>query len=233
MFYDLQPTSTINPNNRNYNLEMQLGSLYSYLLFQDRFKVDEETWEVMFTQKWFPFTYLDDDLLKQIINHAKNKWNVDELLPKIVENIKKLINESDPLSVNKPQLDEHLDIFKRAQERYLDDDFISCASILYPRLEGLMRSIYRNKEQSKSPSSKILAQTTIEHRQETRTPHSLLLPKKFRAYLDIVYFASFSPGSDPDVGRHSVAHGEARSDDFSQKSSTIGLLILYQLILFL
>lgn len=231
-FYDFSPLET-NESNRTYNLEETLGSLYSYLMFQERFKISQDIWDIMFAQKWFPFTYLDDMLLRKIINHVKQGWDIDDLLPQIKENIIKLLNESKPFDKNTPFFSEHSEIIEHAIEKYKNDDFISCTSILYPRIEGLMRSFYRSTGYKESPSPNSLTKAVIEHNQSKRISQSLLLPEKFSNYLKDVYFASFSPGSMPDVGRHSVAHGEARVDDFSLKSSSIAILVLYQLSLFL
>jgi len=152
---------------------------------------------------------------------------------KIANNVKHLLQNLNPIKKSIPYYSDHADIFEAAIQRYLEDDHISCASILYPRIEGLMRSFHREAGYKTKPSAKTLTRVVIEHHENKRISHSLLLPDKFRHYLNNIYFAHFAPGSSPSVGRHSVAHGEARSDDFTLKSCTIGLLILYQLSLFI
>ena len=95
-----------------------------------------------------------------------------------------------------------------------------------------MRSFYKLEGYKQKPTSKSLTKAVINHNQNSRLSRSLLLPEKFQYYLDNVYFANFKPGTQPDLGRHSLAHGEARAEDFSLKSSTLGFLILYQLSVF-
>lgn len=232
-FYDLAPLHGEDTKPREYDIEETIGSLFSYLLFQERFKIADETWKKMFVQKWFPFAYLDNALIKDMINYSKEGWEIDSLLPKISDNVKHLLESSNPIRKSIPYYSEHADIFEIAFQRYLENDHISCASILYPRIEGLMRSFHRESGYTSKPSTRALTRVVIEHHEKKRISHSLLLPEKFHHYLDEIYFAHFTPGSSPDVGRHSVAHGEARSDDFTLKSCTIGLLILYQLSLFI
>ncbi|RJP23512.1 MAG: hypothetical protein C4520_06030 [Candidatus Abyssobacteria bacterium SURF_5] len=231
-FYDLEPLYGEKAEPRGYDLEDVLGSLYSYLSFQERFKIDNKTWQTFFAQKWFPFVYLDDQLIRDMISHARAGWQIDELLPKVSANVGRLL-ETSPLIERKDLVfAEHIEMLKTSVERYLAGDHISCASILYPRIEGLLRSFQRTSGCTSYPTAKTLSKTAVEHHQTARISASLLLPSKFNEYLDNVYFAHFIPGSAPDVGRHSVAHGEARTDDFSLKATTVAFLIIYQLSLF-
>jgi len=231
-FYDLAPLhgETVQP--RGYNVQELIGSLYSYLFFQQRFRISETMWNTFFQQRWFPFAYLNNSILKRMISHAEKNWNIDEILPKIADNVRQLLKENNPINKSSPYFAEHADLFDHAIERYLADDHISCASILYPRIEGLMRTYHRTKRHTSRPTARNLAKVVIEHHQDQRTSHSLLLPGRFNSYLKKVYFAQFTPGTAPDTGRHTVAHGEARADDFNLKSSTIGFLIIFQLTLF-
>lgn len=232
-FYDLAPLNSDNPNPRQYDLDKTLGSFYSYLLFQERFKISDNTWDNLYSQKWFPFTYLNETLIKEMLSYAKEGWNIDDLLPKIKENVLSLISETKPFEEKNSVFAEHVEIIEHAIDKYRDDDYISCVSILYSRIEGIMRSFYRNSGRTEKISPDSLTKAVIEHYQSERIPHSLLLPEKFQNYLQNIYFSNFAPGSRPDVGRHSVAHGEARADDFSLKSSSIAILVLYQLSLFM
>jgi len=231
-FYDFVPLREDVVQLREYDVEELIGSLYSYLFFQKRFNISEAMWDTFYQQRWFPFAYLNESILKRMILHAKNNWNIDKLLPRIVDNVKQLLNENNPINKSSSYFAEHTDLFDRAIERYLADDHVSCASILYPRIEGLMRTFHRAKKYSSIPSTKNLTKVVVEYYQDQRTSHSLLLPSRFNNYLDKVYFAQFDPGTEPDIGRPSVAHGEARADDFNLKSSTIGFLIIFQLTLF-
>ncbi len=231
-FYDFTPLNGEEPNPRTYDIEEQLGSLHSYLTFQERFKISETTWKSFFDQKWFPFTYLDNDILIEMIKHANQGWIIDDLLPRISENVKKILQSIDSLKQNEPYFNEHAEMIDQSVERYLADDYISCAAILYPRIEGILRTFHKVEGYTTQPNSKVLTEVAVKHYSIKRIRASLLLPEIFKDYLDKVYFSKFEPGTSPDVSRHSVAHGEARQDAFNLKSSTIALLIIYQLSLF-
>ncbi len=218
---------------REYDIEEALGNCISYLAFQDRFKIDNQTWNTIFTQKWFPFSYLDDKLIKKMVSHAKEGWEINDLLVDINKNVLNLLKKTPLGGKLSTYLEEHKEIIDKALERYLESDYISCTSILYPRIEGLMRSFHKTEGYTSKPNSKNLTKTIISHHNNRRIYQSLLLPDKFQDYLENIYFANFSPGTNPDVGRHSLAHGEARKDDFNLKSSTIAILVLYQISLFM
>jgi len=229
--YDLEPLHQ--DKKRDYDIEEALGNCFTYLLFQERFKIDDQTWNTIFSQKWFPFTYLDDKLIKKMVSHAREGWEIDDLLPEIHKDVINILNKTSIRGKPSPYFEEHKEIIDKAIGRYLEADYISCTSILYPRIEGLMRSFHKTEGYKSKPSSKNLTKTVITHHQKRRIYQSLLLPDKFQDYLENIYFANFSPGTIPDIGRHSVAHGEARKDDFNLKSSTIAILVLYQLSLFM
>ena len=63
---------------------------------------------------------------------------------------------------------------------------------------------------------------------------SLLLPQRFKHYLNDVYFADFNPesGNIP-LSRNSLGHGVAKATDFDKKSAVLGLLTVHQLFYFL
>lgn len=233
LYYDLEPLHVKEASERDYDLELLLGQFWTYLMFQDMFKIDQATWDKLFSQQWFPFIYLGYPLVKKIVGHAQAGWDIDELMPEIQAETNNLISTASSIWSNNQYFAPHKPIIIRAIERYQSEDHVSASSILYTRIEGVMRSYFSNACLTQKPSSASLSKELIQKDAEKRHSCCLFLPDKFHQYLDNVYFAHFVIGSDPDVSRHSVAHGEARADAFNLKSSTIGLLILYQMALFL
>lgn len=231
--YDLMPLLGEQPQKRDFDIEELLGNLFSYLTFQERFKINGKTWELIFNQRWFPFSHLNNELIKKMISHAKTGWDIDDLLPEIANNVKELISEHDIAKQNINYIKEHSAIFETGFHRYLDADYISCVSVLYPRIEGLLRSFYRSIGHTEKIKTEKLSEVAITHYGTHRINYSLLLPPKFHHYLNHIYFSNFAPGTLPDVGRHSVAHGEAREGDFNLKSATLAILTIYQLSIFM
>lgn len=233
LYFDLKPLVPPKFSPRDYDLEMLCGQYYAYLSFQHLFKLSEAEWDSLIAQKWFPFISLKTRTIQDIISYAKAGWNVDELIEKISKELVDLL----PAMLRKWErnnlFESHLPIFKQAVERYLAGDYISTTSILYPRIEGLMRTHLLSLNQSIKPSSKNLVASVVETGAKERHSYSLLLPNNFRRYLEDVYFANFDPNNPDVLSRHSVAHGVAPVDDYSLKGATIGLLILDQLSFYL
>ncbi len=118
-------------------------------------------------------------------------------------------------------------------ERYQEKDYISAASILYPRIEGIMRAHHIDHNPQVNASQKAMVRSITGTSNVAGRELSLLLPTNFRRYLDEVYFASFDPNNPVGLNRNTVSHGVAPEDDFSLKGATIGLLILEQLTFYL
>ena len=126
----------------------------------------------------------------------------------------------------------HSKILERAVERFNKDDPVSCTGLLFPRIEGILRTHHSRFGTTNRIHPNKLIQTAVATKIENEK--SALLPHRFSAYLHDVYFAHFSPAEqDVEVSRHSVAHGVASASMFDQKSAVIGILIVQQLFYFL
>jgi hypothetical protein len=228
-YYDLKPFAGGNPEPRDYDLEMLCGQFYAYLGFQHLFKISEDEWNRLIAQQWFPFISLKNRTIQEIVNYARNNWEIDELTDRIANELAEMI----PALLSKWEknklFESHFALFKQAAERFLEKDYISATAILYPRIEGLMRTYHMASNQSLKPTQKNLVTSVVDAKATERHGNSLLLPNNFRRYLEEVYFASFDPNDPKILSRHTVSHGVAPAENFSLKGAIIGLLILDQL----
>jgi hypothetical protein len=202
-------------------------------LFQDRFKIFDEEWKKIIDQKWFPFISLNADLIREIINHAKNSWEIDDLLPKIQSYIDADIERLEKKWTNMSILEAHHPFIQKAISHYKSGDYISSVSVLYPRIEGIMRDFYLLEEPMEKATQKKLVDTIIKAKDLNQKPYSVLLPEKFRDFLINVYFENFDPKEEKPLSRHSVSHGVAEAKTFSLKGAIIGFLCLDQLTFYL
>lgn len=233
LFYDLGPAQPFQPITRTYDLSVYLGQMYSYLSFQDIFKISDDEWEKLLENKWFPFITLKGRTIRQMLNHNRENLDIDEILPtvkdELVDRLPKLIEKFE----NNPIFEGHVEILKSAADRYIAEDFISSISTLFPRIEGVMRSFYLLKSPTQKATQKSLVDTAVTQSEPASRPFSLLLPKRFQQYMFDVYFASFDPNGDKPLSRHSIAHGVANPMEFSLKAATLGFLVLDQLSIYL
>jgi hypothetical protein len=232
LFYDFSPIGGPAPEPRKYDLTGLLGRAYCHVLFQERFRISDSEWEQLFASKWFPFAGLRHDMIEAIVAHVRAGWNPDDKLDEIVSELKERLAAMVDVWREHPSFAPHVEIFERAVERFKDDDFVSCTGLIFPRIEGLMRTHHTSLGVATRPSPSNLAALAVASK--IQNDKCLLLPHKFARYLQEVYFASFNPvAQDIDVSRHSVAHGVASASQFDRRSAVIGILVVHQLFYFL
>jgi len=184
-----------------------------------------------FEHQWFPFIMLRASTIRSMVEFAHNQHGIDSLTTSISQEVAAQLQTRLTAWETSCFFKPHLLLFRQAVERHLADDYISAVSILYPRIEGLMRE-YHGSVSAKSPNQNSLAESVTSSPATPEQHLNLYLPKHFERFLKDVYFPSFDPHDPRVVSRHTVAHGVAPSDQFTLKSSLIGLLIVDQIFHF-
>jgi hypothetical protein len=235
LFYDFRPLfpPKVGPQSRKYDLAILLGQYYAYLMFQDRFKLTDQDWANLTKQQWFPFIGLEPQTITKMLSKAKKGDPIDDLLPQIQQDLAKRIPFIKAKWIKSPLLKDHFRFLETAIERHVQGDYISAATILFTRIEGILRS-YGGCDETGAPAAQQRHLTKAITRKGLTNAHaySLLMPNKFESYLRNVYFAQFdvrNPETLSVVNRNTVSHGVVPAESFSLKASTIGLLIFDQL----
>lgn len=227
LYFDFEPILP-HGKNRAYNLWSVLGHYYNYLAFQEVHCLSEDTWAALFAGKWFPFVGLRRETINALISWVNSGDSGDEILPSAVKDVKENILKLREKWEKNPIFKDHASFLNKASERFEEEDWISANSILYPRIEGILRSVARSS-QNKGYSQKKLSKAPLEVSQLNPQGNSRLLPKKFYQYLKEIYFQNFDPEKPSDISRNSVGHGVAGEEYFSEKAATIGFLIIEQI----
>ena len=213
---------------REYEVTAVLAQAYNQVLFQERFSISADEWDALFAAKWFPFIGLGTNKIDSLLNYIRTGWDPDELLDEIAAMIKDRVPKTLDSWSKQPSFAPHMEILERALERFQDDDFVSCTGLLFPRIEGMLRTHHSSLGQKKKPSPQNLSASAVASKIENEG--SLLLPRHFLKYLREVYFAYFNPNTQRiDVSRNSVGHGVASTEEFNRKSSAISILMINQL----
>src|SRR5262249_49992100 len=79
LYYDLAPILDGTSGPRMTNLRALFAQFYTYLLFQERFRILEPEWEKLFASKWFPFIGLSNEMIERLLCHLRAGWDLDEL----------------------------------------------------------------------------------------------------------------------------------------------------------
>ena len=232
LFYDFGPIHGPDPQPRQYDVSAVLAQAYCHVLFQERFSISDTEWDSLFAAKWFPFVGLRNETINALLNHIRSGWDPDEKLDDIISEIKERIPQMLDSWRNHSSFLPHIEILEHAVERFQNDDSVSCTGLLFPRIEGILRTHHTSLGTQMPPSTKNLTQTAVAAK--IQNEKSLLLPHRFDKYLRDVYFAGFNPNAQNiDVSRHSVGHGLASASKFNKKSAVLGILIVHQLFYFL
>jgi len=227
LFFDFMPLGGDRPV-REYDLWSVLGSFFAYLMNQVH-RLEESQWKLLFNQGWFPFASLPKPILRQVISLVKAGLSVEPQIKNIAGAIGAMAPQMRSRWSRAALLQHHLPLLERALDRFLEEDYVSATSILYPRIEGILRSMHAASGSTLDLRPAGLAQAAVDPSMRTVHEYSWLLPRRFKDYLEQVYFASFSPGQPAPLSRHSVGHGVAQMEDFDQKHACIALLIVDQL----
>ena len=216
---------------RSIDLKRLFGQFYARLLFQNIFNIPDAEWEKILAEKWFPFIGLSNETRTEMVEYVRANWSIDELTSRIVKEVKAKAPEFLEDWEKHPTYSDHVPILRRAVERFLADDFISCTGLLFPRIEGLMRANHIASGSTDGFGQKSLSASAIGTKLTREA--SVLLPQRFHQYLESVYFGAFGPrDANIDCSRHSVGHGVASADRFDEKSAVIGVLVTHQLLFF-
>ena len=121
---------------------------------------------------------------------------------------------------------DHAPFIEKAFERFSSGDYLSTASILYPRIEAIIGTYHSIAAPSKAVTQSELSKTASGHYSNIRE-ESLLLPRRFERYLQEVYFAKFEPDVlTESVSRNSISHGVVVAQQMDKKSRNYRLFYL-------
>ena len=228
LFFDFGPVGRPDPPPRRYDVVTALGQVFCHVQFQERFSISDDEWRALREVKWFPFAGLRNNTINSLISCIRAGWDPDENLDAIVAEVKDRVPSMLDGWRNNSSFLPHIEIFERAAERFLDDDYISCTGVMFPRIEGLLRTHHTSRGTADPPKPKNLTESAVAA--EAENEKCLLLPRHFADYLNNVYFQDFDPkAKDIEVSRHSIGHGVANAEKFDRKSAVISVLIVHQL----
>jgi hypothetical protein len=229
LYYDLGPLAPEGGQSRDYDIEMVLGHCFARLAFQTRLRISDDEWTELLRQRWFPFIGLSGSALNEVLAHVRNGWAVEDLLDRIYGETSSRLERQRSKWDNNPFFAPHAEFLKTAANHYQGRDFMSAICVLYPRIEGILRTYHL----ALSPAGKITSQALVASatvaNPRIQHAHSLLVPNRFSMFLGEVFFEHFDPRNPEKLSRNTVAHGVAPAVDFNMKAATLGFLILEQL----
>ena len=208
------------------DLPTMFGRFYARLFFQEMYAMTEEQWGRLTSWGWFPFIGLTARDREDLISWAKQDRAPAPVFDSICANVSARLGSMTEGWASNHLLKPHVEFINNARDSYLAGNYIPAVSVLFPRIEGVLRSLHLLRSPADSPSQRSMSSHLAEQRHE----ESALLPRRFQQYLINSYFQAFDEqAGDVPLSRHSVAHGIARAEDFDRMRATLGFLILDQI----
>jgi hypothetical protein len=221
-FFDFRPLGS---NAKLENVNRRLGQYYEGLLFKEYYVVDDQIWQKVYAEGWFPFISVIGDDFTRLITRIKEAKPIALTETTIIDSfdqarITKLLEKFRKLQF----LEAHISIIEVGIERYLTNDFISSIAIIWPRIEGILVE-FTNK--TKRLSQQKLVDNMKGILVDSHISPTLFFPEQFRDYLLSYYYRDFDfKTSDYTLSRHSIAHGVSDSQDYDQKRALLGILMI-------
>lgn len=233
-YYDFIPLNPHAPEDRSYDCEVLLAELFTYVFFQERFSITEDEWRSLFAARLFPFAGLKNETIDAILAHLRSGWDLSNLSDAISNEVSEHLPKFTQSWREHHIIGKQMLLLDRAIERFHAEDFVSATCILMPQIEGMLRTNHSIVGTGKAKQDKLVDSAVSRkiHRRQ-----SLLLPERFKKYLNAVYFASFPqellPGdTSAPMSRHTVSHGIVADGKFDRLTAAICLLTVHQLFYF-
>jgi hypothetical protein len=220
LFFDFGPLA---PGGvpRTADLEVLFGHLFGRLMFDEYFTLQEDAWDQLFEWGFFPFVLLEISHRERLFDHARHGDPIDSLVASICDDLQTRIVERIDTWQDSAVLRPHLPFINVAAQRYADSDFVSCIQVLYPRIEGVLRSCLS----SVNPGCKAIQKNLARTAGMLSGDLSLLIPRRFEKFLEQFFFRNFNVNvDDVPLSRNTVAHGVSNIDDYNLAKATVGFL---------
>jgi hypothetical protein len=221
-------------------LKEELAECHKKLLYFDIYSFIENQFYFsnMISDGWFPFIRLYTDDFETIIQYYKRGKKHDFLIEGLISKFdKEKIESFTKYWWDKELFNDKREIIEAGINAFLQNDkagFITCIHTLYPQIEGIMGTDYKNVK-GKKPSFKELV-GYIKQKAEAKfdTASSVGFPAEFYKYLDLTVFQNFDlETGNIDLSRHTVVHGHAKADGFTKAKALQAILVLDQIYFYL
>jgi hypothetical protein len=210
-----------------------LATAFKYMWFRTRFRMDIAVLTPMFEDGWYPFARLPEDLATELYQDYEQGVSTDHTVKTILTHLgQQTFRNIAPGWYRRAALAPHQEFINRAIDRYAEQDYISSVCILSPRLEGVLRYLYAERQQERRPGQNSLLSHLTSAMLTKRGAFSIFFPQRFEDYLRRAFFSDFDLNQNLlPFSRHTVAHGVIQSTDCNQVRAIQLLLTLDQIAL--
>jgi hypothetical protein len=230
LFYDYSVLDRTRSRRRTDDIPRLFGHFLSRLMFQEMYSVTDEQWRRLLEWGWFPFVGLRHEDRKKLLTWAACDRDATPVLEEISRSFTADLDARLESWRRYELLDRQMEFLARAKERYRAGDYLSCLSLLYPRIEGVMRFLFAKGYPGKKAHQGLLVTNLVEN----RDAYSVLLPCRFADFLKKVYFRDFDVETgEVALSRHSHGHGVSDAADYDFLRASVAFMLIDQLFHYL
>ena len=226
LYYNFEP---ILPNGASRSLDMArvFGRFYQYLSFPELNHITDDQWDAMINWGWFPFVWMTTDDRKKLIGFSTRSQEPKQIFEEICEKFKALAPQKVASWKSLPIIgNDHGEFVDKADRAVSCRRLHSAISNLLPRLEDIMDTFLRSQKTGQKIKQGTMANALVANHDD----YSLLLPARFRDYLQRFYFRDFDKDKgNRQLSRNSHGHGASLSSDYDFKRASVGFMILDQM----
>ena len=196
------------------------------------YSATEQQWQRLLAWGWFPFIGLTHADRTDLLALAKFDRYMSPILEQFCRNFCQDLKGRMECWGRHDFLAQQSSFLTLAASHFRKADYVSCISVLYPRIEGVMRSLFA--EENPSAEAQADSRSIVTNLVENQLAHSVLLPNRFEMYLRRVYFRGFNLSrGDTALSRNSHAHGVSNIGDYDLIRAAVGFMIIDQVSYYL
>jgi hypothetical protein len=234
LFFDLHRDVPLDRD----RVERELASAYRRMTYRDLYDAleNEALFSRIVTAGWFPFIEIVDGTFEGLLHALTSDFDV-------VGEIGVLISKFDSDRIDqmsrkwwaKKPLGNRQAILQSGLAAYERNDWVASLKILLTEIEGIIRDAYVDTHSTNAKLPQLLEFACKNASQKAGMDDSLFFPVQFLTYLREYTFGSFDPvaGTGAKASRHTVGHGAARADDYTQERALQAILTVDQLAFYL
>ncbi|GET34051.1 hypothetical protein PbJCM13498_29140 [Prolixibacter bellariivorans] len=218
----------------------ELGYHYKKMLYLEMYSFlsTEKHFKSLINDGWFPFIRLLNGQFNNLIAYYEEDMKFNSYTEKVVDSftddhLRKIVARW----WRNPVLNNKKEIIQSGIDAYISrtkSGFINCIKNLVTELEGIIRMACYHETGNKSPSTKQIKEYIVESgKQNFKTLATLGFTNEFMFYLNDSIFKGFDLEKDIPSSRHSVAHGVATTDSYTQMRALQIILTIDQAFYFL
>lgn len=227
-YFDLE---SLHGESRKIPVEKELARIWAMLTFNEIFNLTNEDYAKLSNLGWFPFVSIRKSIFSKLVCCIKNNFDTKQAVKEIVDSVDNtMLDRIKDRFENNKFLQTEIGFLRKGLEHYGNADYPSCISVVWNRIEGIIRKLLTGSE--KKVDRKVMTDALVAYARSKHPDSTLYFPQEFGVYLFEFYFKSFDfapTKKDENLSRHTHSHGVSSIESYTQEKALIALLIFDQI----